>query len=323
VRDLVKRAGRRGHRAITAAVTTRGATTFESWSARGPHPTPDTLFEIGSITKAFTGVLLADMHLRGEVELDSPLAAYRDGPAPAWRGREPTLLELATHRSGLRNTPRRLARRELAFALGFGDDDPWQDVDPGRYGELLRETSPRRAPGGRIRYSSIGFGLLGEALAAAAGKPFEDLLRERILSPLGMLATIMDPGGAQVRGHSRRGRPRPPLEDVMPAAGSIRSSAADLSAFLSACISPGPDPPGPALALAQRPVHRVNRRLSIGLGWLVVTPPRKSPVVWHNGGTWGFSSFAAFSPERGRGVVVLSNMARSVDRLGWRLVDQG
>jgi CubicO group peptidase (beta-lactamase class C family) len=91
VRDLVKRAGRRGHRSITAAVTTREATTFGAWSARGPHPSPDTVFEIGSITKAFTGVLLADMHLRGEVALDSRLSAYRDGPAPAWREREPTL----------------------------------------------------------------------------------------------------------------------------------------------------------------------------------------------------------------------------------------
>jgi serine-type D-Ala-D-Ala carboxypeptidase/endopeptidase len=109
----------------------------------------------------------------------------------------------------------------------------------------------------------------------------------------------------------------------MPAAGSIRSSAADLTAFLRACISPGPDPPGQALELAQRPAHRVNRRLSVGLGWLVVTPRGKSPVVWHNGGTWGFCSFAAFSPERGRGVVVLSNRAGSVDRLGWRLLDEG
>jgi CubicO group peptidase (beta-lactamase class C family) len=321
VRDLVKRAGRRGHRAIAAATTTREATTFEGWSARGPHPSPDSVFEIGSITKAFTGVLLADMHLRGEVELDSPLSSCRDGPAPRWRGREPTLLELASHRSGLRNTPRPLARRELAFALGFGADDPWRDVDPERYAELLRGTTPRRAPGGRLRYSSIGFGLLGEALAAAGGKPYEELLHERVLGPLGMHATTMDPG-AQIGGHSPRGRPRPPIEDLMPAAGSIRSSAADLAAFLRACLSPGPDPPGPALALAQRPVHRVNRRLSIGFGWLIVTPPRKSPVVWHNGGTWGFGSFAAFSAERSRAVVVLSNTARSVDRLGWRLLDE-
>ena len=300
-----------------------GSTVVEGWSAAGASPDANTLFEIGSITKAFTGVLLADMHLRGEVDLDDSLSRHLEGPLPAWREREPTLIELATHRSGLPNTPRPLARRELLFALGVGDRDPWSDVDDARYGELLRDTSPRRAPGGRLRYSSIGFGLLGDALAAAASRPFDELLRERILSPLGMDATTLAPDAATIQGHSRRGRPRPPLEDLMPAAGSIRSNLTEMSAFLRACLSPGPDPPGPALALAQRPVHRVNRRMSAGLGWLIVTPPRRSPAVWHNGGTWGFRSFAGFSTDRERAVVVLANTARSVDRLAWRLLDAG
>jgi serine-type D-Ala-D-Ala carboxypeptidase/endopeptidase len=63
--------------------------------------------------------------------------------------------------------------------------------------------------------------------------------------------------------------------------------------------------------------------MSIGFGWLIFTPRHKSQVVWHNGGTWGFASFAGFSPERDRAVVVLSNTARSVNRLGWRLLDRG
>ena len=107
----------------------------------------------------------------------------------------------------------------------------------------------------------------------------------------------------------------------MPAAGSIRSSVVDMSAFLRACLSPPSDSLGPALALAQRPAHRVNRRLSIGLGWLIATPRGRSAEVFHNGGTWGFASFAGFSPTRDRAVVVLANTARSVDRLGWRLLE--
>ena len=91
------------------------------------------MFEIGSITKAVhRRCCSADMHLRGEVGLDDPLSRRLDGPGPAWREREPTLRELATHRSGLRNTPRPLARRELLFALGLGERDPWGDVDAGR-----------------------------------------------------------------------------------------------------------------------------------------------------------------------------------------------
>jgi serine-type D-Ala-D-Ala carboxypeptidase/endopeptidase len=321
VRDLLERAGRGGHHALAAGRVTDGETVSEGWSAAGPQPDADTLFEIGSITKAFTGVLLADMHLRGEVSLDDPLSRHLEGMGPAWRGREPTLLELATHRSALPNTPRPLARRELVFALGIGDRDPWSDVDPARYAELLRDTSPRRPPGGRLRYSSIGFGLLGDALAAAARKPFGDLMRERVLAPLGMHATTLSPAAMTIQGHSRRGKPRPPIEDLMPAAGGIRSNVAEMASFLRACLSPGPDLPGPALALAQRPAHRVNRRMSIGLGWLIMAPRGKSPLVWHNGGTWGFRSIAGFSPERDRAVVVLANTARSVDRLGWRLLD--
>jgi CubicO group peptidase (beta-lactamase class C family) len=321
VRELLERAGRRGHHSLAAALTTAGATQCEGWSAAGPPPDADTVFEIGSITKAFTGVLLADMHLRGEVALEDSLSQHLDGAAPAWRGRDPTLLELATHRSALPNTPPSLARRELLFALGIRRRDPWGDVTPARYAQLLGGISPRRAPGGRIRYSSIGFGLLGDALASAAGEPYGELLRERILSPLRMDATTLSPGPPAIQGHSRHGRTRPPLDDLMPAAGSIRSNLMDLSAFLGACLSPGIDPPGPALGLAQRAAHRVNRRMSIGLGWLMVTPRGKSPVVWHNGGTWGFRSFVGFTPDRDRAVVVLANTARSVDRIGWRLLD--
>lgn len=314
MRDLLERAGKRRRHSLAAAVVADGETVSEN---------AETLFEIGSITKPFTGALLADMHLRRELDLDDPLSRHLEAPLPDWRDREPTLLELATHRSGLPNTPRPLARREFLFALDIGDRDPWADVDAARYGELLRGTSPRHAPGGRMRYSSIGFGLLGDALAAAAGMPYEELLRERILDPLGMRATTLDPGAPTIQGHSRRGKPRPPLEDLMPAAGSIRSNVAEMSVFLQACLSPPADAPGPALALAQQPAHRLNRRMSIGLGWLIMTPRGKSPVVFHNGGTWGFRSFAGFSPERGRAAVVLANSARSVDRLGWRLLDRG
>jgi CubicO group peptidase (beta-lactamase class C family) len=324
MRDDLGRITRRGHHEVAAATVGAGASTrFEGWSATGTPPGPDTVFEIGSITKALTGVLLADMHLRGEVLLSDPLSRHLDRPAPGWRHREPTLLELATHRSGLPNTPGPLARRELLYSLGFESRDPWADIDGPRYAELLRRTSPKHPPGHRMRYSSIGFGLLGDALAAAGGRPYGDLLRERVLEPLGMNATTLDPRALTGKGHSRRGAPRPPIEDLMPAAGSLRSSVADMARFLAACLSPGSEPPGPALALAQEPVHRIAKRMSIGLGWLIVTPRGKPRTVFHNGGTWGYRSFGGFRPERGAAVVVLANTAISVDRLGWRLLDAG
>ena len=307
----------RGHRAVAVGLIRDGEHHCRGWSSGGTPPDESTRFEIGSITKAFTGVLLAEMSLRGEVALDDPLSRHLSGPRPAWRSREPTLLELATHRSGLPNTPGPLGRRELAYVLGVRRAEPWAALSAVEYADLVARESPRRAPGGRVRYSSMGVGLLGDALAARAGMAYEELLRERVLDPLGMLATTTRSRGDVVQGHSRRGRPRPPIEDFMPAAGSLRSNTGDMLRFLSACL----DPPNRAFALAQQPQARIGRRVEICLCWIVVRRPPKPRIVWHNGGTWGFRSWAGFAPERGTAAVVLSNTARGVDRFGFSLVE--
>jgi len=318
-------AGSRGHRAVVAGVVRDGETLVRGWSAEGPAPDATTLFEIGSVTKVFTGVLLADMHLRGEVSLDDPLSRHLPEPRPAWRHREPTLRELATHRSGLPNTPRPLHRRELAYALGWRRSDPWADVSGADYRRLVAQESPRRAPGTGSRYSSMAVGLLGDALAQRAGRTYEELLTERVLQPLGLTSTWVTVPPERVHsllgGHSSRGRPRPPLADLLLAGGSLRSCAADVTRFLAACLDPPDGPVGAALRLAQQPHVRLGKRFQLGLCWIRSTHRRELEVVWHNGGTWGFTSFAGFAPERGAAAVVLSNTARGVDRTGLRLLE--
>ena len=122
------RLGARGHRAVVAGLIREDERLCHGRSASGEAPDWSALFEIGSITKAFTGVLLADMVLRAEVSLEDPLSLHLPGLRPLWRYREPTLLELATHRSGLPNTPRARNRGELAYTLGFARRDPWAAV---------------------------------------------------------------------------------------------------------------------------------------------------------------------------------------------------
>ena len=107
----------------------------------------------------------------------------------------------------------------------------------------------------------------------------------------------------------------------MAAAGSLRSNARDMLRFLGACLEPPSGPVGRALELARRPHARIGKRLEIGLCWMISNRPRRPVVVWHNGGTWGFRSFAGFAPSRGTAAVVLSNTARAVERLGFRLVE--
>lgn len=324
VAQLVARAGSRGHDGLVAGVLAGGAATFH---AASPSVDETALFEAGSVTKPFTGVLLADMSLRGEVGLDDPVTMYLPpSELPRWRGRPPTLEELATHRAALPNAPGRLGRKETAFALGLRSADPWAGVDYAAYGAAVQMTVPRRPPGERFRYSSLGFALLGDALTVRTGVGYEQLLAERICTPLGLLHTgVRVPPEKQARlleGRSRRGRPRPPLRDQMPAAGAIRTSAGDLLGFLAASLAPPEADPGPALALAAEPRFDINRRLAIGLGWMVLRRRGKPPLIWHGGGTWGFRSFAGFVPEAGVAVVVLANTTRAVDRLGVKLVDE-
>lgn len=316
--------GHRGHRALAAGVGGRGGRECAGWSADGAAPDASSLFEIGSITKAFTGVLLADMVLRGEVGFDDPISHHLERPRPAWRHREPTLLELATHRSGLPNAPKGLSRRELAYSLGVTRRDPWAGVDERDYLARAGRASPRGVPGRRWRYSSFGFGLLGDALAARAGCGYEALLAERVLTPIGLTATAVSVpasrSGKLMRGHARNGRPRPPLEDFMPAAGSLRSSVHDMLAFLAASLEPPPEAPGPALWLAQRPYARLSRGLHMGLGWMLLARRGMPRTVFHVGGTWGFRSFAGFAPGSGTTAVVLSNTARRVESMGFELL---
>lgn len=319
----VRQAAGRGRQSLIAGVSAAGEHAYFGLGPRGAVPHVRALFEIGSITKVFTGILLAEMHLRGEVALDEPLSAYLPAERlPRWHDRTPTLRELATHRGGLPNTPHSLARREAAFTAGLLRQDPWAGVGERDYVDLLTRIRPRSVGRG-IRYSSVGFGLLGDALARRAAKSYEDLIRERVCLPLGMSETRVTVAPGEPRmlaGHSCRGRRRPPLEDLMPAAGSLRSDAEDMLRLLDAALDPPAHAPGPALAMAMQP--QVTRgRATFGLGWIILKRRRHRTVVWHNGGTWGFRSFAALTPHPGVAVVVLSNTSRSVDHLGFRLLE--
>ncbi len=321
---LVHRRAGRGRSSLIAGVSVGDERAYFAFGPASTLTDQLSLFEIGSITKVFTGTLLADMHLRGEVNLDDPLSEYLPTvELPRWPGQEPSLAQLATHRAGLPNTPRALAWRELAFALGLLPRDPWASVSRQEYADLVARIRPR-AVGRAMRYSSVGFGLLGDALARRGGQPYEQLLSRRICLPLGLRETRVEVRAGEPRllgGHSRRGRPRPPFQDLMPAAGGLRSHAEDMLRFLEAALDPPARAPGPALQLAQAPQVKQRGALSGGLGWMLLERPGHPRMIWHNGGTWGFRSFAGAVPGSGVAVVVLANTTLGVDRLGVQLAE--
>jgi serine-type D-Ala-D-Ala carboxypeptidase/endopeptidase len=171
-----------------------------------------------------------------------------------------------------------------------------------------------------MSYSNIGFGLLGHVLSLAGGKPYEELVVDRVCSPLGLkdtsAGTPLPEDRRAARGHRLRGRPAPPIRiPTLAGAGAVRSTVVDMVTYLLAHLHPERTPIPEALRMAIGP-HRSFRRgkAAIGLGWLHVRQ-RDRTIVWHNGGTVGFGSMAAFDPARDGAVVMLSN-SRDLLRMG-------
>ncbi len=208
---------------------------------RPSPPDERTMFEIGSITKVFTATVLADMAREGLVGLDDPVQHHLpDGVEMPVRGRPITLADLASQTSGLPRLPKGL----LWLALREGSN-PYANFTVEHLHAAVPATKPRRAPGGKIRYSNYGSGLLGHVLALRAGKSYYDLVSERVLRPLGMTDThIAIPDDKLERfaqGHNRRGRPVPNWDlPALAGAGALRSTVADLLSFLGAQLGDAP-----------------------------------------------------------------------------------
>ncbi len=290
----------------------------------GPAPGADTLFEIGSITKVFTGLLLAVAAVRGEVTVDTPVGALLPGVAiPDRGGVAITLEQLSTHRSGLPRSPVGL-RAELRTGV-LGGRNPYADLTTERVLDLLARTPLRRTPGtGPIAYSNLGSGLLGIALVRAAGADsYADLVQSRICAPLGLAdTTVLEHADPRRLATGHRSRRRPVDHWTLTGlagAGALLSSGADLLTFLSAQLRPESTPLAAAIRLSQQPRH-TERRYGIALGWITTTSRTGLRLLWHNGGTGGFRSFAGLRPDRGTGVVVLANSRRAPEPAGLRLL---
>ena len=269
-----------------------------------------TLYEIGSISKVFTALILADMVNKGEVSLDDPAAKYlpRGHRMPERNGRQITLRDLATHRSGL---PR------MADNLGDLVTDPtgpFVNYTEAMLLAFLDRYQLERDIGSEWEYSNLGVGLLGYLLGRAAGSDYATLLRERITGPLGMKDTMiaLPPSHAArlVPAFDTYMRPTPPWElGVHEAAGGIRSSAADMLTFSAAVLDPNsPIAAASATALSVR-LPGAGRGTEQALGWVIRQPGPGREVLLHDGGTGGYRTLLAIEPAKGRAVVALVNSA--------------
>lgn len=285
------------------AVACHGTPAWHTDTAVDAH----TLFELGSVTKTFTALLLAEMAVRGEVGYDDPITAYLpSGALPRRTAAESiTLAHLATHTGGLPRAPANLLLRAVSTW--------WTNPYAGyRLNDLYRATTrirPRHPPGTRVRYSNFGVGLLGQLLANAAGRDYPGLVIDRVCHPLGLTETraVADPGCAS--GY-HRARPVPPWEmNALAAAGSLRSSATDLLRYLDAQLHPQATPLTDALRAVQTP--RVTRAAGRGQDSICLVwnhrAFRRYELFFHSGATRGFTAFLGFCRQADVGVIALTN----------------
>lgn len=274
-----------------------------------------TLYEIASVTKAMTGLLLADALERGEVTEDTELGSLLDlGEAPA---ASVTLAELSGHQSGLPTQPPGVLNTVGMVLDSLSNRDPYTgDLDD------LVELGAKANLNDRdeFAYSNLGTALLGQALAAAAGSDYETLLHERILDPLGMERTVVPatPGDVPpeaTTGYANNGRPIAPSANAAWAPmGGVHSTGEDMGLFARALLTgevPGPD--------ALEPRWEDGSGSEVGLGWFV-TDHDGTEVTWHNGMSGGFAAMVALDREGERAVVVLSDSAIRVDSIALDLL---
>ncbi len=291
-------------------------------NAGDPQPLDgDTAFEIGSVTKVFTALLLSDMTQKKEVALADPVAKYLPAGimVPERNGRSITLVDLATHTAGLPFMP--------------GNAPPFNDPTAAKYssGDLKQYVASyqlTRDIGFQWEYSNIGYWVLSEALAARGGLDFESLVRARVLAPLKVANTDFALSSKMkanlAGGHDSALQPSPdistlPVYSVMPAAGGLYSTANDLLTLLSVAMGYERSPLGPAMegtVSTRRPTGGGSEQ---ALGWTVIGKGNDQ-IIFRDGGTVGYASAMAWDPKNRLGVVVLLNQVGSVDNIARHLL---
>ena len=275
---------------------------------------PTSVLEIASITKTFTAIALANMHLRGELDLDDPIEKYlpAEVKVPSFNGKKITLRHLANHTSGFPRLPSNM------------DDDaynPYVGYTEQKMYEFVNGYTLDREPGSKLEYSNVGYGLLGQILSSRSKSGYEEMVMRNVLAPLGMKHTTVSFTEQQmsnlVSGHHGNKTVESwskYMANIFQGTGSLISSMDDMLIFLEANMGLTDNPLKEAIHLTHQRTftHNGDHQDGIGLGWTLVTFDQKN-YVWKNGGNGGYTSFIGFDESSGTGVVVLTNSSLNPD----------
>lgn len=289
-------------------------------------PDADTVFEIGSVTKTFTGILLADGEERGIVNLSAPISQYLPpgSTAPTRNGRAITLTDLATHTSGLPGVP----------DYFFDIDMNATFADQIREAMILYNTSPpekayrwlsnytlTRDIGTQWEYSNIGTALAGDIIGRANGKGYGVALQDRILVPLGMDRTGIGPSDAMRSNMATGYRAYAPVRDeavfiqfneFWAGTGGIRSTGRDMATYVGANAGLFETLLDRAMTNSHRPRTLRSEepvKMYEALFWDVILTSNGTTVCMKGGETNGYQASVVFVRDEKVGVVVLANTA--------------
>ena len=272
-------------------------------SDKGEVATELTIFEIGSITKGFVGLLLANESINGKVDLDRPYNAKSTLKLPGYSGKEITWRHLAQHTAGFPRVPDNL---KPANPL-----QPYVDYDLTKLETFLKGFQLQTAPGIKSDYSNLGAGLAGYGLEQVHKKNLEQLFRDTFLDKLNLNDTrisLTNEQSSRLTPVFLNGEQVEPWQwnnnSVLQGAGALRSTMQDMTTFLKTMMGLMAQDHMPMIAAATKPTFDKGKNSQLGLFWNHL---KAENITWHNGGTYGSTSFIGYDPDQLVGIVVLSN----------------
>jgi len=267
------------------------------------------VFEIGSITKIFTATLLSNFVIDGTLQLDENIQNHFDFKFNT--DEIITFEQLANHTSGLPRLPTNLN-------LLFGNrDNPYKEYNNEKLTEYLsEEVKLNQPPGTSYAYSNLGAGLLGFELGIISNTTYEELLQNKIFSRYNMMRSTSKRENINanlVNGLNPNGEKATNWDyDVLAGGGAIFSTVEDLSKFALAQFYQN----NKELMLTHKPTFKVNQNMTVALGWHILKGEKETEVIWHNGGTGGYSSSMVLDLDNNNGIIILSNVSAYNKKMG-------
>jgi|TARA_B110000208_G_C11746002_1_gene421739 CubicO group peptidase (beta-lactamase class C family) len=310
---------------IVVGVITSKGTTYYNYGVKSLETNEpvneNTVFEIGSITKTFTGILLADMVVKGELNLDTPLQELLPNAieAPERNRKSIQLYQLSNHTSSFPGMPDNFNPANSA--------NPYADYSEEQLYAFLNGYKLTRDIGSKYEYSNYAQGLLGHLLADKKQMSYEDLMIEVIAKPLKLentrITLSLNMKENLAIGHNGIGFEVENWDiPTLAGAGAIRSTAVDMINYLKANMGLKKSSLYPAMQLSHKQTTKVHDNLMVGLGWHILLRDELE-IVWHNGATGGYRAFIGFIKGGDKGVVVLTNSKNpiGIDDIGVNLLD--